>query len=40
MLTLKWFGTAAVALKCDGGSLLFDPFVPLKGGEAPTKPED
>lgn len=40
MLSLRWYGTAAVALKCDEGSLLFDPFVPLKGGEAPTKLAD
>lgn len=36
MVTLKWFGTASVALKCEEGSILFDPFVPLSGGEAPT----
>lgn len=40
MLTARWFGTASVALKCDTGSLLFDPFVPLKGGEAPTALKD
>lgn len=40
MLTLKWFGTASVGLSCTSGSLLFDPFVPLFGGEAPTALSD
>ncbi|MBQ7599221.1 MAG: MBL fold metallo-hydrolase [Clostridia bacterium] len=39
-MKLKWFGTASVALTGPSGSILFDPFVPLKGSDVDTKLED
>lgn len=35
-----WHGTASVELISDCGSILFDPFVPLKGSTVPVKIED
>lgn len=35
-MKLTWFGTAAVAFSCNDTTIIFDPFVPLKGAENPT----
>ena len=32
-----WHGTASVEIVSEGGRLLFDPFVPIKGSEVPVK---
>lgn len=35
-MKIIWYGTASILLKSNGDSILFDPFVSLKGGENKT----
>lgn len=39
-MEIKWYGTASISIKSNNYSLLFDPFVPLKGSNVPTKTTD
>ena len=37
---LIWHGTASIEAICDGGRILFDPFVPLKGSPVDVRAEE
>ena len=39
-MRLVWHGTASIEIISEGGRLLFDPFVPLKGSPVPVKLAD
>ena len=39
-MRLVWHGTASIEIVSEGGRLLFDPFVPLKGSPVPVKLAD
>ena len=39
-MKIAWHGTAALSLRSERKSILFDPFVPLEGSAAPTTLED
>lgn len=39
-MKLRWYGTASVSLQTENSSVLFDPYVPLRGSRVKTKLED
>lgn len=39
-MKLTWYGTASILVETETSSVLFDPFIPMRGSEVPTKAED